>query len=293
MPDQLQPLVRSENPVEDLLEVMRRLRDPQNGCPWDIEQTFETIAPYTIEEAYEVGDAIARKDMDDLKEELGDLFLQVVFHSQMAEEAGLFSINDVASAIVDKMIRRHPHVFSDADIRSADAQTVAWEEQKAEERASKAGGDTQPSALDGVALPLPALTRAEKLQKRAARTGFDWPNTTPILAKLEEELAELEEAVRSEDLPHMQEEMGDVLFVVANLARKHGLDPELCLRAANDKFTQRFKGMEALSEASDQAFASLSLEQQEALWQRVKHQSSTSEESSAPNTVSGSSASSS
>jgi len=254
-----------------LAQIMARLRDPVSGCTWDLEQDFATIAPYTIEEAYEVSDAIERRDMSDLRDELGDLLFQVMFHSRMAEEQGAFALADVVAAINDKMIRRHPHVFgSEGDGRSAVEQTVAWEAMKAAERASKARSDVAPSALDGVARALPALLRAEKLQKRAARTGFDWTETPPIFDKFEEEIAEVKEAIASGDGAAIEEEVGDLLFVVANLARRLSVDPEQALRKANAKFERRFRAMEQASEMDEVKFASLSLDQQEAYWQRVK-----------------------
>lgn len=254
----------------ELARIMARLRDPVSGCPWDLEQNFTTIAPYTIEEAYEVADAIERADMGELRDELGDLLFQVMFHSRMAEEQGAFALADVVAAINDKMIRRHPHVFGDeGDGRSADEQTVAWEAVKAAERASKAS-DAAPSALNGVARALPALLRAEKLQKRAARTGFDWTETPPIFDKLEEEIAEVKEAIASGDADAVEDEVGDLLFVVANLARRLSVDPEQALRKANAKFERRFRAMEQASKADAVEFASLTLDEQEAYWQRVK-----------------------
>jgi ATP diphosphatase len=231
---------------------MARLRDPQHGCDWDIAQSFETIAPYTIEEAYEVADAIQRKDMDDLRGELGDLLLQVVFHARIAEEAGHFAFEDIAQAIGDKMEARHPHIF-------AGGQSSAWEDLKAQERALS--GAT--SAMDGVARALPALLRADKLQKRAARQGFDWPDTSGPTAKLAEEVTELHEASDEERLG----EAGDVLFAAVNLVRAYGIAPEEALRATNDKFERRYRGMEDLANG---AFASLTLDEQEALWQQMK-----------------------
>jgi MazG family protein len=254
----------------ELARIMARLRDPVSGCPWDLEQDFATIAPYTIEEAYEVADAIERADMNELRDELGDLLFQVMFHSRMAEEQGAFTLTDVIGAINDKMIRRHPHVFGDDKERSAHEQTVAWEEVKAAERAGKAGSETPPSALDGVARALPALLRAEKLQKRAARTGFDWTETPPIFDKLEEEIAEVKEAISSGDAAAIEDEVGDLLFVVANLARRLSVDPEQALRKANAKFERRFKAMEREAAGERVDFSSLTLEDQEAYWQRVK-----------------------
>lgn len=259
------------DPFRDLVELMARLRDPKHGCPWDVEQTFETIAPYTIEEAYEVADAIERNDMDELKGELGDLLFQSVFHARMAEEAGHFDIDDVVRSLVSKMVDRHPHVFGSASVASAEAQTGAWETMKAAERARKASNGPV-SALDGVALGLPALMRAEKLAKRAARVGFDWPSPEPVLQKLQEEIRELEEAVAApeRDQAHVAEELGDILFVVANLCRKLSVDPEEALRAANSKFGKRFRAMEALAAQRSQNFAALSLDEQEELWVEVK-----------------------
>ncbi len=241
--------------IDRLVSIMARLRDPKTGCEWDTVQTFETIAPYTIEEAYEVADAIQRGDMDDLKDELGDLLLQVVFHSRMAEEAGLFGLDDVAATIGDKMERRHPHIF----LGQAEGGHHLWEQIKAAERGAKG----HESALDGVAIGLPALLRAEKLQKRAARTGFDWPDPSGARAKIDEELAEVEAAPASE----VEEEIGDLLFAVVNWARKLGIDPEAALRSANTKFERRFKAMEAEAGAE---FEALDLEAKEALWVKAK-----------------------
>ena len=239
--------------IDRLLQIMARLRDPESGCPWDLEQNFETIAPYTIEEAYEVADAIARQDLAALKDELGDLLLQVVFHAQMAAESRDFSFDDVAHAISDKMERRHPHVFGDA-------LTLDWEGIKEEER--QALGD--PSALAGVALGLPALLRAEKLQKRAARTGFDWPDPHGARAKVIEEIAEIDGAT---DADALEDEMGDLLFAVVNWARKLGVDPEAALRRGNRKFEKRFRQIETMGGAG---FSALSLDQKESLWGDAK-----------------------
>jgi len=252
----------------DLLEIMRQLRTPETGCSWDLEQSFETIAPYTIEEAYEVSDAIERGDMKDLSDELGDLLLQVVFHAQIADDEDHFEIGDVTHAICEKMIRRHPHVFGDDAQRSASEQTSAWEEIKASERAGKSDADT--SALAGVARALPALLRAEKLQKRAARTGFDWTEPEDILEKIDEEIGEVREAMSEQDADHIEEEIGDLLFVAANLARRLKVDPEVALRKANAKFERRFRGMESRAVGGEAGFATLSLDEQEALWQAVK-----------------------
>jgi len=247
--------------IAPLVEIMARLRDPDNGCPWDIKQSFETIAPYTIEEAYEVADAIERKDMAALKDELGDLLLQIVYHSRMAQEVGSFALDDVIAAVCDKMIRRHPHVFGDEGSTSP-----GWEEIKAAERAEK---ETDTSALAGVASALPALLRAEKLQKRAARTGFDWPDTKGVVEKIEEELEEVNAATTSE---HRAEEIGDLFFAVVNLARHHKVDPEAALRAGNAKFERRFRVMEALSYQQHIDFKLISLEEKETLWQQAKAQ---------------------
>jgi MazG family protein len=255
---------------EELARIMARLRDPDGGCPWDLEQDFATIAPYTIEEAYEVADAIERGDRAELRDELGDLLFQVMFHSRMAEEEGSFALADVVAAINDKMIRRHPHVFGETDVRTADQQTAAWEVMKAAERAKKAKPDAAPSALDGVALSLPALLRAEKLQKRAARTGFDWTEAAHIFDKLEEETGEVKEAIASGDGAAIEDELGDLLFVAANLARRLNVDPEVALRKANSKFERRFRAMEAAAMADGVDFSALSLDEQEAYWQRVK-----------------------
>ena len=253
-----------------LIGIMARLRTPVTGCPWDLEQTFETIAPYTIEESYEVADAIERGDMGDLREELGDLLFQVIFHSRMAEEAGEFALADVVNAINTKMIRRHPHVFEAADGRDADGQTVAWEEMKAAERAAKGKTAEDTSALAGVALSLPALLRAEKLQKRAARTGFDWTEAAHIFDKLDEETAEVKDAMASGDADAIEDEIGDLLFVAANLARRLAVDPEQALRRANAKFERRFRAMEAAAAEAGVDFTALSLDEQEAYWQAVK-----------------------
>tara|TARA_R110000787_G_scaffold253606_1_gene358979 strand:+ start:1187 stop:2014 length:828 start_codon:yes stop_codon:yes gene_type:complete len=252
-----------------LIDVMSRLRTPESGCPWDLEQSYATIAPYTIEEAYEVADAIERGDMTDLKEELGDLLFQVVFHSQMAAEDGAFDIADVANGIADKMVRRHPHVFESPDDRSATEQTRAWERIKADERASKAS-EVNPSALDGVALSLPALLRAEKLQNRAARVGFDWAEAEPIFDKLAEETQEVRDAIHSGIRDDIEDELGDLLFVAANLSRRLDVDPEQALRRANAKFERRFRAMEAEATADGVNFADLTLDEQESYWQRVK-----------------------
>ncbi len=260
--------------LERLLAVMARLRDRDGGCPWDIEQSYETIAPYTIEEAYEVADAIERRDFEGLKEELGDLLLQVVYHARMAEEERRFDFEAVAAAIADKMIRRHPHVFGDESVETAAAQTLAWEDQKAAERAAKAGGGNgaEPaSVLDGVPLALPALTRAEKLQKRAARIRFDWPQALRVFEKIEEELAEIKEEMAGKERPvKLEEEVGDLLFTVANLARHLGVDPETALRGCNAKFERRFRWIERDYAARDENPAEAPLDELEEAWQRAK-----------------------
>lgn len=252
-----------------LLEIMRRLRDPDTGCPWDIEQNFATIAPYTIEEAYEVADAIARQAWDELKGELGDLLFQSVFHAQMATEAGLFSFDDVANTMSDKMVARHPHVFGDESReKTAQQQTQDWEQIKAAERAARA----ETGVLDGVAIGLPALLRAHKLQKRAARVGFDWPDTAQVLDKLVEEAAELAEAKAQLGPDEIEEEMGDLLFVMANLARHLGVEPEAALRRANAKFTRRFGRIEGWLAAQGKTPAQSDLAEMDALWNRAKAQ---------------------
>ncbi|WP_300017196.1 nucleoside triphosphate pyrophosphohydrolase [uncultured Roseobacter sp.] len=253
--------------IERLLEIMRRLRDPETGCPWDIEQDFDTIAPYTIEEAYEVADAIQRRDFAELEGELGDLLLQTVYHTAMGEEAGHFSFQSVVTAISDKMVARHPHVFGDESRdKSAAQQTADWEAIKAAERAGKAQG----GALDGVAIGLPALLRALKLQKRAARVGFDWPSTTQVLDKLTEESAELVEAKDGLTQREVEEEYGDLLFVMANLGRHLGLDPEAALRAANAKFTRRFEAVEKRLAQVGKTPSDSDLAEMDALWEDVK-----------------------
>ena len=250
-----------------LLEIMRRLRDPQTGCPWDIEQDFATIAPYTIEEAYEVADAIERAAWDELKGELGDLLFQSVFHAQMAEEKGLFSFQDVADTMSDKMVARHPHVFGDQSRdKSAEQQTQDWETIKAAEREARARG----GVLDDVALNLPALMRAEKLQKRAARVGFDWPEIGQVVDKIAEEARELAEARESLPQDKIAEEMGDLLFVMANLARHLKVDAETALRDANAKFVRRFHFIEAEPEKRGKTPDESDLEEMDALWTRAK-----------------------
>lgn len=246
-----------------LIAIMAAQRAPVGGCPWDLEQTFASIAPYTVEEAYEVADAIARADWGDLRGELGDLLFQAVYHAQMASEAGHFSFDDVVTGICDKMIARHPHVFGGAAVRSADEQTAAWEAQKARERGAA-------RVLDGVALGLPGLTRAVKLQARAARVGFDWPSTDQVVAKIAEEAAELAEAREVLTAAEVEEEFGDLLFVMANLSRHLQVDPEAALRAANAKFTRRFARIEDWLAQAGRSPAQSDLAEMDALWNRAK-----------------------
>lgn len=258
--------------IDRLLAIMARLRDPDGGCPWDLEQSFATIAPHTIEEAYEVADAIERGDMAELKDELGDLLFQVVFYAQMSREAGGFDFSDVADAISDKMIRRHPHVFGETRVDSATAQTAAWEAQKeAERKAAAAAAGARPSALDGVIAGLPALLRAVKLQKRAARVGFDWPEASQVLDKIAEEVAEIRHEMTSGGGPgRLRDEVGDLLFAVVNLARHLDVDPEGALRGTNLKFERRFRRVEALLAADGRDAKDASLDEMEALWVQAK-----------------------
>jgi ATP diphosphatase len=256
--------------LDELLAIMARLRDPESGCQWDVQQDFASIAAYTIEEAYEVADAIDRGDFDDLRDELGDLLLQVVFHAQMAREQGRFDFSDVADAICSKMRRRHPHVFGEVRYADLAAQKQAWEEIKASERASKGGRDDD-SLLAGVSSGLPEWKRAIKLQQRAASAGFEWTDPQPVLDKLAEEVAELRaEFDHNANRARLQDEIGDVLFVMVNLARHADVDFSHALRHANAKFERRFRAMEALAKTDGHSFAERSLDQQEALWQRVK-----------------------
>ena len=261
-------IIRSQ-PVDSLLEIMATLRTPRIGCPWDIEQSFETIAPYTVEEAYEVEDAIRSGDLNALREELGDLLLQVVFHARMAEERGAFAFNDVVNAVSAKMVARHPHVFGNGRIADADAQTANWETHKEQERLRKAAvaGKTRMSALDGVPLALPALMRAEKLQRRAARIGFDWPNAAPVFDKVREELDEI--AAPDADVPA---ELGDLLFSAVNLARKLGAQPETVLRDANARFERRFRRVEALAREEGVALDRAPLPELDRLWDLAKRE---------------------
>jgi ATP diphosphatase len=271
----------AQKSIDDLLDVMAALRTPGIGCPWDLEQTFRTIAPYTIEEAYEVADAIERGDLGHLKEELGDLLLQVVYHARMADEHGAFAFRDVVEAVTAKMVRRHPHVFGTPEQRAAGVKPGFWERIKAEERAGGEGKAVS-SALDGVPVGLPALTRAVKLQDKAARVGFDWPSLRPVLDKVKEELAELEAEIAaagqaaseepSQDKDHakVEEELGDLLFVVANVARHLKVDPEAALRAANGKFTRRFRAIEEKLAAHGRTPSQSTLAEMDALWDEAK-----------------------
>ena len=257
----------SQHTIDDLIAIMAALRHPQGGCPWDREQDFASIAPYTIEEAYEVADAIARNDMAELRDELGDLLFQVVFHARMAEEEGIFTFADVVTAIVDKMTRRHPHVFGEAEVADAEEQTRAWEQLKADERKHK--GEHH-SLLDGITLGLPSLSRAVKLQKRAARAGFDWPSIEGVMAKIEEELNEVRSELETDNRKALQEEMGDLLFACVNLARHAGLDPEESLRAGNFKFEQRFRYLEQALQQQGRELEQCSLEEMDRLWELAK-----------------------
>jgi MazG family protein len=256
--------------ISALLEIMALLRAP-NGCPWDHQQTFESIAPYTIEEAYEVADAIERGDMAALKDELGDLLFQAVYHAQMAQEAGAFSFQDVVEAICTKMISRHPHVFGGPPIAGAEAQTIAWDEYKARERAAKPGGDLRKSLLDEVPLNLPALSRAAKLQRRAATAGFDWPEIAPVFAKLREEISELEHEIgKGAEHARVLDELGDLLFAAVNIARHLKVDPEAALRGANQKFERRFAYIEQRLAALGKTPATSTLSEMDALWDEAK-----------------------
>ena len=259
--------------LQRLLVIMAKLRDPDEGCPWDADQTFATIAPYTIEEAYEVADAIERDDMPALKDELGDLLLQVVFHARIAEESGLFDFDEVAAAISDKMVRRHPHVYQGTP-RDPASLRASWNAIKAAERAAKAHKESRRAGvLDDVPRGLPALTRADKLQRRAASVGFDWPEAAQVLLKIREEIVEVEEAL-AQNAPqeHVAEEIGDMLFAVANLARHLNIDPEAALTAGNAKFARRFERIEAMLAAQNQSPEQASLDEMEVLWQRVKQE---------------------
>jgi len=260
-------MAEAERPIDRLLAIMARLRDPQGGCPWDLEQSFATIAPYTVEEAYEVADAIERQNLSDLREELGDLLFQVVFHSRMAEEQNAFAFDDVVEAICEKMLRRHPHVFGEAEARTSDEQTAAWEVIKAQERATKGKAE---SLLDDVPAGLPAMTRAVKLSKRAASVGFVWPTITEVMDKLHEEVGELEAEIAAGDREKARAELGDVLFVAANIARTLDIDPEDALRATNAKFSRRFRYIEAALRERGKTPGQSDLAEMDALWNAAK-----------------------
>lgn len=271
LPDDRRPTADDlpREPMSRLIGVMGWLRHPTHGCPWDLQQTYATIAPYTLEEAYEVADAIARGDVADLREELGDLLLQVVYHAQIAAEAGAFGFDEVADGIARKMVDRHPHVFGTLRIETADAQTVSWEARKAAERAAQ--GKPRGGTLDGVALALPALVRAEKLQKRAARVGFDWGSAGPVIDKIREELGEFErELAEGGSADRLTDELGDILFAVANLARHCKVDPEAALRATNAKFERRFAHIERRLAERGRTPADATLDEMEALWVEAK-----------------------
>lgn len=264
----------NQHPIDRLIAIMARLRDPKSGCPWDTIQTFETIAPYTIEEAYEVAEAIRRGDMNNLREELGDLLLQVVFHARMAEEEKLFDFEDVATAIADKMITRHPHVFGEDGAKTSNDVNALWEDIKDRERAGKAQADQ--SILDDIPLSLPAIMRAQKIQKRAARVGFEWENYHGVLEKMDEEMTELHEAIAANDPKSVHEEVGDLLFCVVNLGRMLGVDCEKSLRDTNHKFIKRFSGIEKELKSQNKEFSQTTLDEMEALWQAQKKKNLTS-----------------
>ncbi|MBU0582749.1 MAG: nucleoside triphosphate pyrophosphohydrolase [Alphaproteobacteria bacterium] len=271
--------MQSSRDISRLIEIMAALRDPETGCPWDVEQDFASIAPYTVEEAYEVADAIARGDLDDLRDELGDLLLQVVYHARMAEEQGDFAFGDVVQAITEKMIRRHPHVFGDEEARGAGMAKGMWERIKGEEKAAKRAArvargldpeDNGHGFLDGVPVALPALTRALKLQQKAAQVGFDWSEAEPILAKIEEEIGELRSAMAEKDAAAMKDEFGDVLFALVNFGRHLGIEAEAALGGTNEKFRNRFHEVERALTARNETLQAATLEEMEALWQQAK-----------------------
>lgn len=253
------------HPIEDLIELMRRLREPESGCPWDLEQDFHTIAPYTIEEAYEVLDAIERNDMNDLREELGDLILQPIYHAQMAAEQGLFTIEDVISDVTEKMRTRHPHVFGDAVAENTKAVNEIWDQRKKAEK-----GDKAPSVIDGVTLALPALLRAQKVLKKAMKAGFTWPTIDHVYDKVDEEINEFKEAAASDDTNHIDEELGDILINICILAQMHGINAEESLRRATDKFSRRFKGMESELKADGVSLGDATLDQMMQGWRNQK-----------------------
>lgn len=259
--------------IEELIEIMRALRDPNSGCPWDLEQDFQSLIPYTIEEAYEVADAIERNNLDDIKSELGDLLFQIVFYSQLATEQQAFGFDEVAQTISDKLTRRHPHVFADAKIKNAEEQTKEWEKLKQQERKTKAGEDLSDlSHLDDVSRTLPSLMRAEKLQKRAAREGFDWPDIKGVMAKIYEELDEVQQELDAEvhDEARLEDEIGDLFFSCINLSRRAGVDAEQSLRKANLKFERRFRSLEKIAYSKKKPVNKMSLDELEDLWQQVK-----------------------
>jgi len=259
--------------MERLIEVMRRLRDPKGGCPWDLEQDLRSIAPHTLEETYEVVEAIEGGDPQAIKEELGDLLFQIVFHAQMASEAGLFDLEQIAGAVADKMIERHPHVFGDRDAHTAAAVLANWEADKAKKREAQARADNRPvSALDGVSAALPALSRALKLQERAARTGFDWAEAADILAKIREEIGELESEIKKQEKDGVEDELGDLFFAVVNLARRLDVDPETALRGTNRKFERRFREIEVRLAAQGRKLEDASLEEMEDIWTAIKQE---------------------
>ncbi len=262
--------------IEKLLNIMKDLRHPKKGCPWDLEQSFSSIAPYTIEEAYEVSEAIQRGDMAELQDELGDLLFQVVFHAQMAAEQGYFDFEDVVTSINNKMIRRHPHVFAGARVENAKAQTDAWEKHKHAEREQKQSGESKHSLLDGIPVALPALTRAVKLQRRAARVGFDWTSIPPILEKIHEEIEELQLEINQQaQRERIEDEIGDVFFSVSNLARHLEIDPEAAIRSSNRKFEQRFKAIEDLAREQGRQLKNMTIEEMETLYQEIKQRENT------------------
>ena len=262
------------SPIEKLKSVMEQLRDPKTGCPWDLEQNFSSIAPHTIEEAYEVADAIAKGDMKHVQEELGDLLFQVIFHSQLAKEAALFSFDDVVEAVTEKMIARHPHIFGNELIKTAQEQELAWDSLKDKERQAK--GQKQESILEGIPVGLPSLTRALKLQKKAAKVGFDWPDIEGAWEKLSEEIAELQEAIKTQKSLHITDELGDVLFSIINVARKLRVDPEDALRHTNQKFETRFTYVETQLKAQKRRLEDATLAEMDVLWEAAKEPSNSS-----------------
>ena len=253
-----------------LLQIMAQLRHPEEGCPWDREQDFHSLIPYTIEEAYEVADAIERNDLEDLRYELGDLLLQVVFHSRLAEEQGLFDFEQVAEGICEKLVRRHPHVFADDRFKNDQQRRQAWEDAKAKERQSKSRSEQPDSALSGIAINLPALVQCEKIQNRAASHGFDWPEVLPVFAKVHEELEEVREAWQEADQAHIQEEIGDLLLVAVNLARHLKVNPEIALKESNKKFSRRFQYIEEKVRDSGREMRDCKLAELDALWDEAK-----------------------